>query len=44
MKAGTPVDPCEMSWAEAVLALAPLCGDLNLIDLLRSFLLMCLFK
>ena len=29
-------DPCEMSWAEAALALAPLCGYLNLEDLLKN--------
>ena len=31
-------DPPEMSWAEATLALAPLCGDINVRDLLRLFL------
>ena len=34
----------EMSWAEAELALAPLCGDLKPEDLLRPFLLMWVFK
>ena len=38
------VDPREMSWAEATLALAPLCGNLNQKDLLTPFLLMWLFK
>ena len=27
------LDPCKMSWAEAALSLAPLCGDLNPEDL-----------
>ena len=38
------VDPLEMSWAEAALALAAICGDLNSEDLLRSFLLMWFFR
>ena len=38
------VDTCEMLWAEAALALAPLCGDLKPEDLLRPFLLMRVFK
>ena len=38
------VDPCEMSWAEAALALAPLCGNLNVEDLLRPFFVMWVFK
>ena len=39
------VDPwAEMSWAEAALALAPLCGDLKPKDLLRPFLLTWVFK
>ena len=38
------VDPREISWTEAALVLAPLCGDLNLEDLLRPFLLMLVLK
>ena len=38
------MDPCAMSWAEAALALAPLCGDLKPEDFLRPFLLMWVFK
>ena len=34
----------EMFWAEAALALTPLCGDFNLEVLLRPFLSMWLFK
>ena len=33
------VDLHEMLWGEVALALAPICGDLNLGDLLRPFLL-----
>ena len=38
------VNPHEMSSAEAELALPPRCGDLNLKDLLRPFLLIWVFK
>ena len=38
------VDPCEMSWAEAALALAPLCEDWMSDDLLRPFFLMWVFQ
>ena len=38
------MDPHEMSWAETALGLTPLCGDLNLKDLLRPFLLIWFFK
>ena len=38
------VDPREMSWDEAALKLAPLCGDLKPEDLLRPFLLMWVFQ
>ena len=38
------INPCEISWAEAAIALTSLCGDLHLKDLLRPFLLMWLFK
>ena len=37
-------DPHEMSWSAVVVAVAALCGMLNLEDLLRPFLLMWLFK
>ena len=38
------VNPCEMLWAEAALALTPLCGDLKPEYFLRPFLLMWLFQ
>ena len=38
------VDPHEMLWAEAALALPPLGGGLNPENLLRPFLLMWIFK
>ena len=38
------VDPCEMSWAEAALALAPHCEDLKPENLLSPFFLMCVCK
>ena len=38
------VKPLEMLWAEAAIALAPLCGDWKPEDLLRPFLLMWVFK
>ena len=43
-KLSVSVDPREMSWAEAALALALPCGDLNPEDLLRLILLMWVFK
>ena len=43
-KLSVSVDPCEMSWAEAALALTPPCGDVNPEDLLRLILLMLVFK
>ena len=35
------VDPLDMLCTEPSLALGPICGDLNLEDLVMSFLLMC---
>ena len=37
-------DPCEMSWAKAALALAPLCGDLKAEDFFWPYLQMWVFK
>ena len=38
------VGPREMPWTEAALALAPLCGDLKLENLLRPLLLIWVFN
>ena len=38
------VDPHEMLWAKAAMALAPLCGDLKPEDLLMPFFCYGLFK
>ena len=43
-KLSVSVDPCEILWAETALALPPFCGDLYAKELLKSFLLMWLFK